>query len=253
MDVTWGRFLLSTAGTQHRFLVSAHPLALLWFYSEKKDCCIPRLKMEGPCEFFFLEGTSLLVFDCIVKVRRSFGVSSIEYRTKSSRHRLESLCIAFLDEDVFLNQCLRSWGDFGVKEGNAGALLCSACMPPGQPGPMAPHCTSELAAKFMLALQAALIFCSLKTVLCFPRVTPLLIFLGCWQMSFRVPNLNTLYWLCLACLGLSELWWFVENMNKPQLFEGEQKNASAALLSGVKDLVNRLLPSTISQCWEEYQ
>lgn len=141
--------------------------------------------------------------------KKSFAVSSIDSRMKPSRHKLNSLSPVLPWMKMFAWISASGAGViWGLKKGNVGALLCLVPLPPGQPGPMASHCTSELAAKLMLSLQAALIFCSLKTVL-FSESTPVLIFLGCWQINFRVPSLNTLYWVCLACLGLSELWWFV--------------------------------------------
>lgn len=59
--------------------------------------------MEGPdfiCEFF-PRGNGSWVFDCTVKVRRSLTVSSIDYRIKPSRHRLESLSPVILWMMIF--------------------------------------------------------------------------------------------------------------------------------------------------------
>jgi len=59
--------------------------------------------MVGPglvCEAF-LEGMSLSVFDCTVKVRRNFAVSSVDYRMKPSRHKLKSLSLVLLWMKMF--------------------------------------------------------------------------------------------------------------------------------------------------------
>lgn len=75
-------------------------------------------------------------------------------------------------------------------------------------GALALHCTSELAAKLMLSLQAALIFCSLKTVFCF-----LFSFINLsWMLANKlqgaqfkysllsVPNLSWAFWVLGICL-----------------------------------------------------
>lgn len=100
VGVTWGSFLLSNGGKQRRILLSAHPLGLLCFLKWKERLLYTTFE-NGRAWFnlwgFFLEGISLLVFDCTVKVRRSFALSSIDYGMKPSRCRLKSVSSASLD------------------------------------------------------------------------------------------------------------------------------------------------------------